>query len=248
AEATKHAFWCRLKYAGDPEIKPPPLDKLLSPAYLDEVAEGIDLQSASDFVPPGLSGNSGDHTTHFVVADRWGNIVSATQTLGNLFGSKIMPEGTGIWFNNSLAYCTYEPKGNPMDAIPGQRKLSGDCPVILFRDGRPVYALGTPGGHTIPQTVPQMIINIVDYGMPVGDALAAPRISFIEPNQIAIEERINPTIIRAMELRGHQVRQVRALGNAHGLHITYDADGSINGFTGSADPRGEGSWQVAYDQ
>ncbi|MDX1477689.1 MAG: gamma-glutamyltransferase [Saprospiraceae bacterium] len=248
AEATKHAFWCRLKYAGDPEIKPPPLGTLLSSAYLDEVTKGIDLKSASEFVPPGLSGSSGDHTTHFVVADRWGNIVSATQTLGNLFGSKIMPEGTGIWFNNSLAYCTYEPKGNPMDAIPGQRKLSGDCPVILFRDGRPVYALGTPGGHTIPQTVPQMIINIIDYDMSISDALAAPRISFIEPDQIAIEDGIPASVIRQLKQRGHRERTTRALGNAHGLQLMYDAQGKVRGYLGSADPRGEGSWMIAQDK
>ena len=85
-----------------------------------------------------------------------------------------MPEGTGIWLNNSLAYCTFEPKGNPMDAHAGRRKLSGDCPTIIMRAGRPWVAIGTPGGHTIGQTVPQMVINLIDFHMDVARAIASP--------------------------------------------------------------------------
>jgi gamma-glutamyltranspeptidase / glutathione hydrolase len=191
-ETTKHAFWCRLRYAGDPEVAPPPLAILLSPAYWDEQAAAIDLERAKPFVYPGLGeGDKGTaaqtHTTHFVVADAAGNIVTATQTLGGAFGSRIMPEGTGIWLNNSLSFCTFEPKGNPMDAHPGRRKLSGDCPTIILRGGRPWAALGTPGGHTIGQTVPQMVMNLVDFGMDILEAVAAPRVSFIEPDTIAVE-------------------------------------------------------------
>ena len=89
-----------------------------------------------------------------------------------------MPRGTGIWLNDSLEFSTFEPKGNPMDAHAGRRKLSGDCPTIIMRNGRPWVALGTPGGHTIGQTVPQMVMNLVDFGMDVEQAIAAPRISF----------------------------------------------------------------------
>lgn len=246
AEVTKHAFWCRLRYAGDPEINPPPLDKLLSTGYLTGVSAGLNKSKASEFNPPGHT-PEGRNTTHFVVADRRGNIVSATQTLGNLFGSKIMPEGTGIWFNNSLAYCTYEPKGNPMDAIPGQRKLSGDCPVIVFRDGRPAIALGTPGGHTIPQTVPQMLMNMIDYGMAIDEAIAAPRISFVEPDRIVMEKGIHKSVFEGMRARGHKAELARGnLGNAHGLSISYDANGRIKGFTSAADPRGEGTHRIVY--
>jgi gamma-glutamyltranspeptidase/glutathione hydrolase len=240
AEVTKHAFWCRLKYAGDPEISPPPLDRLISDTYLEQQALAIDLNEASEFTPPGLDNTEGKHTTHFVVADKWGNIVSATQTLGNLFGSKVMPEGTGIWMNNSLAYCTYEPKGNPMDAIAGQRKLSGDCPVILFHDDKPWAALGTPGGHTIPQTVPQMIMNLVDFDMEIQDAINAPRISFVEPNFIAIENGIPDEIVNKLREKGHQIRMVQALGNAHGIRFHQGDDGTFLGYSGGADPRGEG--------
>ncbi|UCH96328.1 MAG: gamma-glutamyltransferase, partial [Candidatus Aminicenantes bacterium] len=108
-EVTKHAFRCRLQYAGDPGIKPPPLGMLLSEKYWEKQAKAIDLKRAKPFTYPGLSETARQHTTHFVAADSYGNIVSATQTLGNSFGSRIMPEGTGIWLNNSLAYCTFEP-------------------------------------------------------------------------------------------------------------------------------------------
>lgn len=241
AEVTKHAFWCRLRYAGDPVIKPPPLDTLLSEKYWNKIAGEINQHKASAFVPPFRSDKDIQrHTTHFVVADKWGNIVSATQTLGNAFGSRIMPQGTGFWLNNSLAYCTYEPKGNPMDAIPGQRKLSGDCPTIILKEGKPWAALGTPGGHTIGQTVPQMVMNLIDYNMSIKDAISAPRISFMEPDYLAVEQEIDEAIIEQLKNKGHDIRLVTGLGNAHGLRILRAPDGKIVGFKGASDPRGNG--------
>jgi gamma-glutamyltranspeptidase/glutathione hydrolase len=186
-------------------------------------------------------GPGGVHTTHFVVADRAGNIVSATQTLGNSFGARIIAPGTGVWLNNSLAYSTFEPAGNPMDAHAGRRKLSGDVPVIVMRDGLPWVALGTPGGHTIGQTVPQMIINLIDFGMDIGAALAAPRISFVEPDALAVEAGIPVAVRDSLASLGHRVVTRSALGNAHGLAIARDELGRPAMFVGSADPRGEGA-------
>ncbi len=240
AEVTKHAFWCRLRYAGDPDFTPPPLKKLLSTAYWAEQVAKIDPDHASTFQPPGKSTEADMHTTHFVVADQWGNVVSATQTLGNLFGSRIMPEGTGIWLNNSLRYCTFEPAGNPMDAHAGHHKLSGDCPTLIMKDGRPWVAIGTPGGHTIGQTVPQMVMNMIDFGMNVQAAISAPRVSFFEPNGLAVEEGIDESIRNALTAMGHQLEIVGGLGNAHGLTIEYDDNGNPVRFTGGADPRGKG--------
>ena len=240
AEVTKHGFWTRLMHAGDPDHRPPPLGVLLSEAYWAEQVEKIDPDTATTFVPPTRFSDGDGNTTHFVVADRRGNIVTATQTLGNAFGSRIMPEGTGIWLNNSLAYSTFEPKGNPMDAHAGRRKLSGDVPVIVLRDGRPWIAIGTPGGHTIGQTVPQMLMNMIDFGMNVQEALDAGRISFVEPDVLAVEERILEEIRKALAGRGHSVRSVGALGNAHALTVEYDERGRPVRFAGAADPRGQG--------
>jgi gamma-glutamyltranspeptidase/glutathione hydrolase len=243
AEATKHAFWTRLKYAGDPEIQPPPLGMLLSQDYWQQQAGAIDAESATPFEYPEIeAADPNRHTTHFVVADIDGNVVSATQTLGNAFGSRIMPVGTGIWLNNSLAYCTFEPPGNPMDAHPGRRKLSGDAPTFVMRDGRVWVAIGTPGGHTIGQTVPQMVMNVVDFGMPVQEAIDAPRISFVEPDLIIVEEGIEQAVRAVLEARGHELR-TGTLGNAHGLSIEYDASGRPVRFAGGADRRGVGRAQ-----
>lgn len=238
AEITKLAYWDRLAYSGDPDVAPPPYDMLLSPEYWQRRVDMIDVDRATDFDYSGIVSANSQHTTHFVVADRWGNIVSAQVTLGGLFGSKIMPEGTGFWLNNSLRYCTFEPAGNPMDAHPGRRKLSSDAPSIVFRDGKAVIAIGTPGGHTITQAVAQMLTNMLDFGMPVDEAIAAPRIAFVEPNTLVVEETIPADIREGLLRRGHHV-QVDYIGNANGLSIEHLDDGSLR-FTGASDPRGAG--------
>lgn len=152
-----------------------------------------------------------------------------------------MPEGTGIWLNNSLAYSTFEPPGNPMDAYPGRRKLSGDVPLFVADGGgRPWLVIGTPGGHTIGQTVPQIVMNVLDFGMDIQAAIAAPRISFVEPNAL-IEDGLPAEVVEALSGRGHQVRTVTAIGNAHGLIVRWGTDGAPAGFEGGADPRGVGT-------
>ena len=127
-----------------------------------------------------------------------------------------------------------------MDAHPGRRKLSGDFPCIVLRYGRPWLAIGTPGGHTISQTVPQMVLNVLAYGMDVQAAISAPRISFAEPDRLLVESGIDPGVRAALLELGHQVEVVRGIGNAHGLTIEYDAAGMPVRFLGASDPRGAG--------
>jgi gamma-glutamyltranspeptidase/glutathione hydrolase len=241
AEITKRAYWNRLAYSGDPDVAPPPYDMLLSEAYLAQENAKFDPEHAQDFDYSGIvAAEASDNTTHFVVADQWGNIVSATVTLGNLFGSRIMAEGTGIFLNNSLAYCTFEPAGNPMDAHPGRRKLSSDAPSIVFKDGKPWVAVGTPGGHTITQAVAQMIVNMIDFDMNIQEAIEAPRIAFVEPNTLRVEESIDESIRSELEAMGHEVK-VGGIGNAHGLSIEYGDDGKPARFEGGTDLRGMGT-------
>jgi gamma-glutamyltranspeptidase/glutathione hydrolase len=130
-----------------------------------------------------------------------------------------------------------------MDAHPGHRKLSGDCPTIIVRDGKPWAALGTPGGHTIGQTVPQMVMNLIDFQMDIREAIAAPRVSFSEPDRIRLEEGISPEVIEKLRGLGHNIELLpkpRGLGIAHGLTIVYGKDGKPVKFFGAADPRGSG--------
>lgn len=243
AEVTKHAFWARLNWAGDPDVTPPPLGHILSTPYFNIEVSNINPNRATQFVPPTDFDHTGDNTTHFVVADEWGNVVSATQTLGNAFGSRIMGEGTGIWLNNSLQYSTFEPKGNPMDAFPGRHKLSGDVPMFVFKDDKLWIALGTPGGHTIAQNVPQIVMNMVDFEMDIQRAILAPKVTFLEPNALGVEPSIDQQVIDALVAKGHQIRRLNQIGNAHGLVVAYGADGKPVMFYGGSDPRGAGTAQ-----
>jgi len=235
AEMTKESYKARLMYSFDPEVKIAPLDSILSESHLREMAESLDRERASRFELP-FSPES-RNTTHFVVTDTWGNIVSATQTLGNAFGSRIMVEGTGIWMNNSMAYSTFEPKGNPMDAFPGRHKLSGDCPVIIMKDSEPYAALGSPGGHTITQNVPQIIFNLIDFNMSMQEAIDAPKITFVEPDFIQYDNDMPAETVKSLEERGHRMRK-GSIGNAYGIKIVRDEDGSIMSFEAGFDKRG----------
>jgi gamma-glutamyltranspeptidase/glutathione hydrolase len=246
AEATRLAYAARLRYAGDRDTTPPPLSRLLSAKHWALQAARIRPDRALPWKMPLTAspspkrGPREEHTTHFVVADARGNVVTSTQTLGMLFGSKVLVPGTGIWLNNSMAYCTFEPKGNPMDALPGRRKLAGFCPMLVLRGGKPWIAVGSPGGHTIVQTVPQIVMNLIDFRLDVQRAIAAPRLSFVEPDIIAVDEGVPERVRKALTALGHKV-QVKRLGNAHGLTIEYDRKGRPQRFTGGADPRGEGA-------
>ena len=236
AEMTKESYKARLAYSFDPEVKEAPLDSLFSPDVLKSMAESIDKNQATVFKPP--FSEESKNTTHFVVVDQWGNIVSATQTLGNLFGSRVMVEGTGIWLNNSMAYSTFEPKGNPMDAFAGRHKLSGDCPVIILKNDEPWAALGSPGGHTITQNVPQIIFNLIDFGMSMQEAINAPKISFIEPDFIRAEGEIPGNIIQSLQSMGHKIKK-GSIGNAMGIKLIKDKAGLK--FDVGIDHRGEGN-------
>jgi gamma-glutamyltranspeptidase/glutathione hydrolase len=245
ATVTRRAHYERSEYAADPEVARTPLDLLLSEDYWEREAAALEESSASS----SASASSVDlteqrgHTTHFVVADRVGNVVSMTQTLGNIFGSKVMPEGTGIWLNNSISYSQFEPEGNSLDVFPGRHRLVGIAPTIIMREGRPRIALGSHGGYYILQTTPQMIMNLIDFDMDVQQAIAAPRISFTEPNSFAVDAGMPASVQRGLEAAGHDVYvDEYGLGNAHGLTVEY-SQGETGGptrFTGGADPRAEG--------
>lgn len=234
AEMTKQSYITRLAFSFDPEIRKAPIDSILSEPVLHTMVQSLDRNKASVFVPPFETESK--NTTHFVVIDRWGNIVSATQTLGNQFGSRLFIDGTGICLNNSMAYSTFEPKGNPMDAFAGRHKLSGDCPVIILKNGLPWAAVGSPGGHTITQNVPQIIFNLIDYNMNMQQAIDAPKIAFVEPNNIRADNNLPENIFQTLKEKGHDVIR-GSIGNAHGIKILRDSNGKITGFDVGTDKR-----------
>ncbi len=241
AEMTKESYKARLAYSFDPDIRRAPIDSILSTQVLRSTVAKINKDTASLFKPP--FSTESKNTTHFVVIDQWGNMVSATQTLGNSFGSRVFIEGTGICMNNSMAYSTFEPKGNPMDAFPGRHKLSGDCPVIILKDGLPWAALGTPGGHTITQNVPQIIFNLIDHQMNMQSAIDAPKIAFVEPNFIRVDPDMPEEVIGVLKQKGHQIIK-GSIGNAHGIRILRNSNGKIIGYDIGTDKRGDGKSPV----
>ena len=256
AAVTEQAYYERSEYAADPEVAPTPLARLLSEAYFEQQAANVAAgtpsspsasPSTSAAPQEGASVRQPDrgqgHTTHFVVADAEGNVVSATQTLGDIFGSKVMPKGTGIWVNNSITYSQFEPTGNPLDVFPGRHRLPGISPTIILREGRPRIALGTHGGYYIPQAMAQMIVNLIDFDMNVQQSISAPRIAFIEPNSIAMDTGIPASASNALAASGYDIFvDEYGLGNAHGLTVEYSAGkvGEPVRFTGGADPRSQG--------
>ena len=255
-EISKRAFTQAPKHAGS-EPGETPLDVLLSEKYWSEEAARIDFSQASPYDPPiesdsalscsptnytpTTSSDTRQHTTHFVVADREGNVVSSTQTLGNVFGSKVMPDGTGIWLNDSLAWARFEPAGNPFDAAPGRQLPYALGPTLVMRDGRPWIAIGTPGGRTILQTTPQMITNAIDFDLDIQRAVASPRFSFVIPDLLLVEEGIPLSVRNELSAMGHRLYVEPEIGNAHALTIEYDPEGEPVRFAGAADPRGEGA-------
>jgi gamma-glutamyltranspeptidase/glutathione hydrolase len=255
-EISKRVSTTTRRFAADPEKAPTPLGRLLSDEYLERESDRVDPNAVAPYDPPAQFDTAAtcsptgyrptgypdtqQHTTHFVVADREGNVVSATHTLGNIFGSKVMPEGTGIWLNDALAWSRFEPAGNVFDVYPAHQPLYALCPTIIMRDGRPRTAIGTPGGRTIQQTTPQIIANMLDFDMNVQQAVSAPRFSHVVPDLLVVEGGIPQRVSAELSTLGHDLVPAEyPLGNAHALTIEYG--GETTRFTGAADPRGGGS-------
>jgi gamma-glutamyltranspeptidase/glutathione hydrolase len=196
-EATRLAFADRNRYIGDPAYVNVPQQTLLSDRFAKQRACLIDPAHAltSPVAPGDLNGpttctlaksnsrpgNEGAHTNHFVVSDRWGNVVSYTNTIEELGGSGIVVPGRGFLLNNELTDFNFAPtQGSAPDPnLPaaGKRPRSSMSPTIVLRHGRPFLALGSPGGASIITTVLQVLLNRVDFGMSLPAAIAAPRAS-----------------------------------------------------------------------
>lgn len=203
-EVLKEASKIRAITPGIPAGKDKIISNILTNSNFSSIANLINMTKVSKFdIPYTMEGTD---TTHFVVVDKWGNIVSCTQTLGASFGSKVMVEGTGIWMNNSMTFSTFEPKNNPMDVSPGGYKISGNAPIIIMKNKIPWAALGTPGGHTIPQNIAQVVINLIDFKMNMQEAIDAPKIAFFEESKVICAENSIPNpIVSELKTMGHSI-------------------------------------------
>lgn len=217
-EAMRHAYVDRNRFLGDPDFVDNPVARLLSDAHVAEIRARIDPEHAgksSELAPELLQPKEGTHTTHYSIADRFGNAVSVTYTLNDWFGARVTAAGTGIVLNNEMDDFTSKPgtpnlyglvQGAANAIAPGKRPLSSMTPSIVLRDGKPVAVLGTPGGSTIITAVLQTLLNLVDYGMDVQEAVDAPRFHHQWlPDEIQLEARtLSPDTRRLLEGRGHR--------------------------------------------
>ena len=185
-EAMRHAYVDRNSYLGDPDFVKNPLDRLLDKGYAEKIRGVIDPAKAgvSKDLKPGVAPHEGSNTTHYSITDQWGNAVSVTYTLNDWFGAKVTAAKTGVLLNNEMDDFTAKVgvpnlyglvQGEANAIAPGKRPLSSMSPTIVSKDGKPVFVVGTPGGSRIITAVLHTILNVVDYGMNVQEAVDAPR-------------------------------------------------------------------------
>jgi gamma-glutamyltranspeptidase/glutathione hydrolase len=218
AEALTIAFADRSAYLGDPAFVDVPVEWLTSKAYAAERRQQIDPQRSGNHAagrrPAGP--REGANTTHLTVMDRAGNVVAMTQTLQMLFGSKVSVPGTGMLLNNHMSLFDPHP-GRPNSIAPGKRMLSSMSPTIVLKDGQPFFALGTPGGSRIFPAVLQAIVNVIDHGMTLQEAVEAPRV-WTQGDALEVEEAFPGDVRTRLAALGHEVKVVpRVAGGMNGV-------------------------------
>ena len=203
AEAMGLAFADRFKYMGDPGYVEVPLKAMVSDEYAAEVRKRIDLEKASPIEPGDPWPHEPECTTALAVGDGDGNLVCVNQTLVNGFGCGVVVPGTGIVMNNAMY--GLDPEPGHANSIDGRkRRIQNVCPTILLRDGEPFMAVGAPGGRAIQMSVAQVILNVVEHGMGIQDAIEAPRI-FRETSTVHVDNRFPEEVREGLVARGHDV-------------------------------------------
>jgi gamma-glutamyltranspeptidase/glutathione hydrolase len=252
AEIEKRVFADRSEHLGDPDFFKVPVGRLVAKDYAAERAKSISLEKKT---PPGdvthgaFAGEK-EETTHFSIVDRWGQAVANTTTLNGSYGSGVFVRGAGFLLNNEMDDFSSKPGvpnmfgviGREANAIaPRKRMLSSMSPTFVFKDGKLWLVLGTPGGPTIFTTVFQVIVNRADFGMPLADAVAAPRFHHQWPpvakdaDPISVERSLDPAVHEALVRMGYAVVPRGRIGDVHALEI--QGGRAI----GACDPRGIGA-------
>jgi len=251
AEAEKLVYADRAEFLGDPDFVKMPVSGLISKKYASFLRKKISLARAM----PSTKVSHGnpwmfedEETTHFSVVDERGNAVSNTYTLNGSFGSMVVVDGAGFLLNNEMDDFSIKPGypniyglvGGEANAIaPGKRMLSSMTPTIITKGGKLFMVIGSPGGSTIITTVLQVILNVIDHGMNIQQAIDAPRVHhqwlpdvlFVEP--FAIPKDVKNALLK----RGYKIKLRSSIGDAQGILI----DQRTGEITGGSDPRGDGA-------
>ncbi len=253
AEAMKLAYADRGKYLGDPDFADIPVKGLTSEAYAASLRAKIDRNRAkpADEIAPGdPMPFESNETTQFSVMDAAGNVVSNTYTINFSYGTGIVAAGTGILLNNEMDDFSSKPGvpnaygliGGAANAIePRKRPLSSMTPTIVFKDGQPFLATGSPGGSRIITTTLQLILNMIDHDMNVAAATAAPRVHHQWlPDELRVEVGLSPDTVSLLAAKGQNVVIKNAMGSTQSVMRT------DSGFYGASDPRRPGALTLGY--
>lgn len=247
-EAERRVYADRATHLGDPDFYEVPQSMLIDSSYNAERMRNINFKHAS-FSSDIFAGRSSivehEETTHFSIVDQEGNAVSITTTLNGSYGSQVVVAGAGFLLNNEMDDFSVKPGapnmyglvGGMANAIePGKRMLSSMTPTILERDGKLFMVVGTPGGSTIITSVFQTILNVVDFGMNIQEAVAAPRFHHQWlPDEVALEAAaVNQSIRHSLSATGYKLVDRNSIGRVDAILVL--PDGSLSG---GADPRGD---------
>jgi gamma-glutamyltranspeptidase/glutathione hydrolase len=239
AEVLKIAFADRAEASGDPDFVKVPVERIVSRAYADERRAAIDMARAKKW-SGGLLAKEGADTTHLTVADGSGNVVTTTQTINSLFGARFIVPGIGMIPNDYMS--NFDPRpGNALSIAPGKRVTTSMSPVMALSDGRVRFALGLPGGRKIFPSAFQALLNLIDHGMSLQEAVEAPRI-WTEGPFLEVEQGIPGNVREGLEARGHTlVRMPTVAGGMNGIAFDDDYGAAGGGMTGAACWRADGA-------
>lgn len=248
-EAMRRVYADRSEFMGDADFVSVPFDILTNKNYavkrMSDFKEGV-AGSSRDVKHGDAYYRESDQTTHYSVADKYGNLVSVTTTLNDVFGNKVVVKGAGFFLNNEMDDFVSKPGapniyglvGNEANSIqPGKRMLSSMTPAIIFKNDKPFLILGSPGGGRIITTVLQTLVNIIDFNMSLQEAVDAPRFHHQWlPDEIQIEKNYTDgNISEQLEKIGYSVRIINDFGRVDAVQFTEDGK-----MTGYSDRRGSG--------
>lgn len=195
------------------------------------------MNRAARDIPPGVSQPG---TTHLSVVDQYGNMVSMTVTLGAVWGSGVVAGDTGVVLNNGIRWFSTDPD-SPAFVEGGKRTRWNMAPIIASQDGKPFLVLGTPGGDSIWQTLPQVVTKLVDFDMDIQSAIESPRFRWMLGGiSVNFESRFDGDVLEQLAARGHDVGTyadyTMSVGGVNGIVV----DPDTGAFMGGADPRRDG--------
>jgi gamma-glutamyltranspeptidase/glutathione hydrolase len=251
-EAMRRAYADRAVYMGDPAAVKMPITRLTSKSYATQQRKSIGPRAtpSSEIRPGSYDDHEGHNTTHFSVIDREGNAVSNTYTLNFSYGVGLVAEGTGVLLNNEMDDFTAKPgTANAYGLVgfaanlpgPGKRPLSSMTPTILLKNGKPFLVTGSPGGSRIISTVLEVVVNAIDFKMPINEAVQSPRLHHQWlPEDVRVEPGFSEQVLDALRQRGYAIEPGPPYSSANSIEVTRP------GIVGAADSRTRGATAAGY--